>query len=140
MIEKFMDFINSYSMDKKRYWVLKDIYDVKKFEVFWAPNNKWSLKIDGNDDWLAENLGKDEFIEKLNENKCDISNLEGQMKGDILSQSLYAKIVVDKTKDLLGQEEMDKADDDFKEFNKTLISTVEKLLKKPKLKLVKPDK
>ena len=61
------------------------------------------------------------------------------MKGDILSQSLYAKIVVDKTKDLLGQEEMDKADDDFKEFNKTLISTVEKLLKKPKLKLVKHD-
>ena len=45
-----MDFINSYSMDKKRYWVLKDVYDVKKFEVFWAPNNKWSLKIDGNED------------------------------------------------------------------------------------------
>ena len=76
-------------------------------------------------------MGKDEFIEKLNENKCDIAHLEGQMKGDILSQSLYAKIVVDKTKDLLGQEEMDKADDDFKEFNKTLISTVEKLLKNP---------
>ena len=34
MIEKFMDFINSYSMDKKRYWVLKDVYDVKKFGGF----------------------------------------------------------------------------------------------------------
>ncbi len=139
MIDEYMDFINSYSIDKKRYWVVMDVYDIKKFEIFWAPNDKWSIKKVGEEAWLKEKVGKDDLVECLKENKIDLEHFEGQIKADILSQSLYAKIVFNKTKDLLGQEAMDKADDDFQEFNKTLISTVEKILKKPKLKLVKDD-
>ena len=139
MIDEYMDFINSYSIDKKRYWVAMDVYDIKKFEIFWAPNDKWSIKKVGEEEWLKEKVGKDDLVETLKENKIDLGHFEEQMKADILSQSLYAKIVFNKTKDLLGQDAMDKADDDFQEFNKTLISTVEKILKKPKLKLVKDD-
>ena len=140
MIEEFMDFINSYSMDKKRYWVVEDVYGVKKFEIFWENNNKWSLKQVGEEAWLKEKVSHDIMIETLTNNKIDLGSFEAQIKSDILSQSLYAKIVFDKTKDLLGQEAMDQADVDFKEFNKNLLETVEKILKKPKLKLVKPDK
>ena len=140
MIEEFMDFINSYSMDKKRYWVVSDVYDVKRYEVFWENNNKWSVKQVGDESFLKEKVSHDVIIETFTENKIDLGSLEAQIKADILSQSLYAKIVFDKTKDLLGQEAMDQADEDFKEFNKNLLDTVEKILKKPKLKLVKEDK
>ncbi|MEE2744487.1 MAG: hypothetical protein VYD54_11290 [Bdellovibrionota bacterium] len=140
MIEEFMDFINSYSMDKKRYWVVSDIYDVKRYEVFWENNNKWSVKQVGDESFLKEKVSHDVIIETFTDNKIDLGSLEAQIKADILSQSLYAKIVFDKTKDLLGQEAMDQADEDFKEFNKNLLDTVEKILKKPKLKLVKEDK
>tara|TARA_B100000029_G_scaffold158722_1_gene154186 strand:- start:901 stop:1323 length:423 start_codon:yes stop_codon:yes gene_type:complete len=140
MIEEFMDFINSYSMDKKRYWVVSDVYDVKRYEVFWENNNKWSVKKVGDESFLKEKVSHDVIIETFTENKIDLGSLEAQIKADILSQSLYAKIVFDKTKDLLGQEAMDQADEDFKEFNKNLLDTVEKILKKPKLKLVKEDK
>ena len=140
MIEEFMDFINSYSMDKKRYWVVSDVYDVKRYEVFWENNNKWSVKKVGDESFLKEKVPHDVIIETFTENKIDLGSLEAQIKADILSQSLYAKIVFDKTKDLLGQEAMEQADEDFKEFNKNLLDTVEKILKKPKLKLVKEDK
>ena len=140
MIEEFMDFINSYSMDKKRYWVVSDVYDVKRYEVFWENNNKWSVKQVGDESFLKEKVSHDVIIETFTDNKIDLGSLEAQIKADILSQSLYAKIVFDKTKDLLGQEAMDQADEDFKEFNKNLLDTVEKILKKPKLKLVKQDK
>ena len=140
MIEEFMDFINSYSMDKKRYWVVSDVYDVKRYEVFWENNNKWSVKKVGDESFLKEKVPHDVIIETFTDNKIDLGSLEAQIKADILSQSLYAKIVFDKTKDLLGQEAMDQADEDFKEFNKNLLDTVEKILKKPKLKLVKEDK
>ncbi|MDC0253458.1 hypothetical protein OAK75_01070 [Bacteriovoracales bacterium] len=140
MIEEFMDFINSYSMDKKRYWVVSDVYDVQRYEVFWENNNKWSVKKVGDESFLKEKVSHDVIIETFTENKIDLGSLEAQIKADILSQSLYAKIVFDKTKDLLGQEAMDQADEDFKEFNKNLLDTVEKILKKPKLKLVKEDK
>ena len=140
MIEEFMDFINSYSMDKKRYWVVSDVYDVKRYEVFWENNNKWSVKKVGDESFLKEKVSHDVIIETFTENKIDLGSLEAQIKADILSQSLYAKIVFDKTKDLLGQEAMEQADEDFKEFNKNLLDTVEKILKKPKLKLVKEDK
>jgi len=140
MIEEFMDFINSYSMDKKRYWVVSDVYDVKRYEVFWENNNKWSVKQVGDESFLKEKVSHDVIIETFTENKIDLGSLEAQIKADILSQSLYAKIVFEKTKELLGQEAMDQADEDFKEFNKNLLETVEKILKKPKLKLVKQDK
>ena len=127
-------------MDKKRYWVVSDVYDVKRYEVFWENNNKWSVKKVGDESFLKEKVPHDVIIETFTDNKIDLGSLEAQIKADILSQSLYAKIVFDKTKDLLGQEAMDQADEDFKEFNKNLLDTVEKILKKPKLKLVKEDK
>ena len=141
-MQKYLEFIDSYSFDPKMYFRIGKILSDEKYEIQWEGQKQWTYRKVGEADWnkttTALVLGE---LEKLD---VDLFEFEQAISQRAINQVIFAKHVLAEGEKVFGEEVIKEALRQHDEFFKQFLDIIERIFdnksteeKKPKLTIVK---
>ena len=129
-MEKLIDFIEKYSIDKTFYCRVNDIYSKHEWEISWDKSESkglaWSLKKADEDD---RNLcSKAELIDLISFYNIDMVQFEAELQAKIKNMIVFVHLMQREAKKILGDDIIDVSLAEYDDFAKSLMDTIKKLL------------
>ncbi|NRA45096.1 MAG: hypothetical protein HRU09_09100 [Oligoflexales bacterium] len=160
-MKKYMDFIEKYSVEKRFYCRLFDVYRKNEWEVSWKRNDdkekSWAFKSVNDVQWTYYSSA--ELIKILGHSKIDVFGFEAELQCKIKNMIVFASLMQKEAKKLMGNDIVESSMAEYDEFANSLMETIKQLLpdskvdpnieadkgvlnhkKQPSLKLVTPNK
>lgn len=132
-MEKLMAFIEDYSLERKFYTRIDDIYRSQKWEIYYKHNSEnssnphtWNVKKIEDKNWLT--LNKGEMIRFIYKNNIDIINFEMELQTSIKNLIVFTHLLQKQAKKLLGKDIVEKTNSEYEDFAKNLINSIKKFL------------
>jgi hypothetical protein len=118
MLGQLLDFINNLSIDEKLYWRVSSATDKHTgYEIFWRRAERprpWSLKRKGAE--TAEAFATKDFAQALADAGVDTDDLERQLGVSVLTQAVFADMVMQAAMKLFGAEVVTRSINDTRAF------------------------
>lgn len=128
-MQDLIGFIDSFAGDKKYFWQISFAYKPEKADIAFFGNkidNKWAIKLTKEDEWTFFN--KDNFLRFLDQEGISFYDLEVKLRSSSKSMAVYAYMLFEEAEKILGKDFVTEAVEEYKQFSKELIRTVESLL------------
>jgi hypothetical protein len=97
----------------------------------------WTLKVGASGEWKKINVN--ELASYINA-FLDVEKVQKDLKNCLKTGAAYAKMVLENYEDFFGSDEVLQSYLDVKAFSDELVKTVEKCLKREKIKVVETEK
>lgn len=125
-----MDFIEKYSVEKRCYCRLGDVYRKNDWEVSWKRNDdktkSWAFRAANDLQWTY--YSSDELVKVLNHHKVDIFSFETELKCKIKNMIVFAALMQKEAKKIMGQDIVETSLAEYDEFANSLMETIKQLL------------
>lgn len=130
-----MDFIEKYSVEKRFYCRLSDVYSKNEWEVSWkrSENTEKSWAFRAVDDHHWNYFSADELIKVLNHHKADIFGFEAELQSKIKNMIVFASLMQKEAKKIMGQDIVESSLAEYDEFANALMETIKQLLPNSKI-------
>lgn len=128
MLEDKIKFMEEFSMDRRLYWRIPDIYGRYDWEIIWHKKNAatpWQAKKVGVKNWLPMNHLT--IPSELSKRNIDVEEFERQLTGNLLSQVVFCNTTINEAKSLLGDASVDLAISQHESFANELIQAIKRL-------------
>lgn len=128
MLHEKVKFIEDFSLDRRLYWKISDLYGRCEWEIIWHKNNlatPWQAKKAGAKNWLPINGKK--LVEELTRRTIDIAEFERQLTGNILTQVVFYNNAINEAKKMLGDSKIESAISQHESFAKELLTAIREL-------------
>jgi len=140
-IEKLMEVIERDIVNPYMYTILKSIYSGETFEIMFSKKEGWQIRNKEEEEWTGFRI--ETALNKLNDRKLDVLSFHKDVYEKVIMKALYHRINYESLEELLGKEELDRANEGMQEFKnslKTILGTLldddEKQEEKPKFKVI----
>jgi hypothetical protein len=118
MLGQLLEFINNLSIDEKLYWRVTSATDKQAgHEIFWRRAERpkpWSLKRKG--EATAEAFATKDFAQALADAGVDTDDFERQLGVSVLTQAVFADMVLQAAMKLFGAEVVTRSINDTRAF------------------------
>ena len=130
-MEKLIEFIEANVIEESLYWQICQIYERTEvvYEIRWVKEDEkpWQLRNkDSIEQWKCYKGAN--LTEALNSHKISLPDFEHKLKTTILQNAVFANTILQKTKELLGEDAISKAIEDNEIFLHNLKKIIETLL------------
>ncbi len=116
-MNKLLEFIDRLCLDEKLYWRVPMLAKSGTCEVQWRRDARpaaWSIREIGSEQWT--NFSKGEMPRAIEQFQLDPFSFERQVGASILTQAVFADMVMEGAVDLFGQEAVRKSIADTRSF------------------------
>ncbi len=132
-MQKYLNFIDQYSLERQHYWRLDDVYKKKQWEIFWCQSRrqqKWGIKSPEEEDyqWMT----KEDLLKELNTRHIDLQQFTLEVLAVIRNMAVYAAMIINEAQELIGEDDLNQAIVDHHKFVETLKQIVSDQVEKNK--------
>jgi hypothetical protein len=128
MLKDKIKFLEDFSLDRRLYWRISDIYGRYEWEIIWHKNNlatPWQAKKVGSKNWLPMNAKR--LTEELKKRSVDIEEFERQLTGNLLTHVVFCNSAITEAKKLLGEDKVEAAISQHESFAQELLNVIREL-------------
>ena len=129
-MEQYLKFFERYQSDKQAYWNVDTINQDNRIEVIWIGKNIWQLKKVADTFWFETDTSN--IINKLEELQADTYEFEAQLRKKIIEMIVAAHHLCNAGRELLGSDYVDERIEEYDNFFKQLVNTVNQIMKEKK--------
>lgn len=132
-----IDFLDSHCTDTQMYWHVKTLYSDHKYELQWVNPKEWRFR-EVNKSYAWDDLDTWTYAtsktirDELNNRKVDLVHFEMQLAQKALTIITFAQYIINRGKELFGEETVQSSWDAQKEFEKELMGMIESFIDIPK--------
>ena len=130
-MKELLDWIDSYCLEPMLYFHVRS--KSVTFELKWQ-QKKWELRPLEAEHWMSFTAA--ELLPMLSVLRVDLDGFSASLRDTIISQAIYADLLMERAAALLGKETIDQALVATRKFADQLRAVVDKTLNKPKLRVV----
>ena len=129
-MKKYMEFIEKYSVEKRFYCRLFDVYRKNEWEVSWKRNDdkdkSWAFRPVNDAQWAY--YSSSELVKILNHHKIDIFGFEAELQCKIKNMIVFASLMQKEAKKIMGKDIVESSMAEYDEFANSLMETIKQLL------------
>ncbi|MEJ2755652.1 MAG: hypothetical protein P8104_07430 [Gammaproteobacteria bacterium] len=126
VIQQYIDFLEKHSIDRHFYCRAGDGTCWGEWEVHWQytlnDERCWGVKRVTEGTW--QRYSGQELLDALHANGVDISIIESEMLSTIKSMIVYSNLMIEDSKQLLGEQAVTEAMMEYHAFSDVLVSTL----------------
>lgn len=126
-------FLDDFSLDRKLYWRVSDIYQRYQWEIVFdkgTPEALWKIRRHGADDWHPMNV-KNLYVE-LSARQVDVAEFDRQLSGNIMTQAVFSSSLLEEAKKILGDKVIAEAISNHNDFAEKLLEMIRDLTRDSK--------
>ena len=127
MLKQKIKFMEDFSLDRRLYWRISDVYSRYDWEIIWHKNNlatPWQIKKAGSKNWIPMNGKKIEA--ELQKRHVDIEEFDRQLTGNLLTHVVFCNSAITEAKKLLGEDKVEEAICQHESFAEELLKVIER--------------
>lgn len=120
--------MEDFSLDRRLYWRISDVYSRYDWEIIWHKNNlatPWQIKKAGSKNWIPMNGKKIEA--ELQKRHVDIEEFDRQLTGNLLTHVVFCNSAITEAKKLLGEDKVEEAICQHESFAEELLKVIKEL-------------
>jgi hypothetical protein len=128
-------FLDDFSLDRKLYWRVADIYNRYQWEIQYerlSLESPWMIRRHGSDVWHPID-GKKIAVE-LSARQIDADDFDRQLSSNIMTQAVFCSNLIDEAKKIFGAKSIEDAISNHNEFAEKLLEMIQDLTKQGGLK------
>jgi len=132
-MKQLLDFIETLSIDDTAYWKIPTVYGESTAEIRWKRKlnpRGWQLRFGDQEEW--QDFNAKEFSESLNTHKVDLMAFQRQLGASVLSQAVFANLIVERAQDIFGEKVVSQSMEEAKRFCAAITEAANALAKQTK--------
>jgi len=127
-MESKIKFLDDFSIDRKLYWRVSDVYGRFDWEITYARENSessWKLRRSGGDLWFP--VDPKNILCELSIRQIDVADFDKQLSSNIMTQAVFSSNLFEEAKKLLGADTINEAINQHNQFAEELLKMIKDL-------------